>query len=156
MYSPCTCIPCSRRDYCNSLLAGIWDGLINQSTADCDESGSPPGPPETQVWSNFGRHSWSSTLAPHPFKNRLQLGSSRLQVPPWYRSCIPHGDACTEINCSGPLRLCSTARGDLLVPRTKTKTIGPRSSALWNNLPDDFRDPSVLNNVDMWYSLNWH
>ena len=45
-------------------------------------------------------------------------------------------------------RLCSTARGDLLVPRTKTKPVGPRSfatsgSALWNNLPDDLRDPSL-------------
>ena len=45
-------------------------------------------------------------------------------------------------------RLRSTARGDLLVPRTKTKTIGPRSfatsgPALWNNLPDDLRDPSL-------------
>ena len=44
-------------------------------------------------------------------------------------------------------RLRSTARGDLLVPRTKTKTIGPRSfatsgPALWNKLPDDLRDPS--------------
>ena len=39
-------------------------------------------------------------------------------------------------------------RGDLLVPRTKTKTIGPRSfatsgPALWNNLPDDLRAPSL-------------
>ena len=38
-------------------------------------------------------------------------------------------------------RLHSTARGGLLVPRTKTKTIGPRSfatsgPALWNNLPE--------------------
>ena len=45
-------------------------------------------------------------------------------------------------------RLRSTARGDLLVPRTKTKTIGPRSfatsgPALWNSLPDDLRDPSL-------------
>ena len=60
---------------------------------------------------------------------------------------IPHGDACTEINCSS-LRLRSTARGDLPVPKTKTKTIGPRSfatsgPALWNNLPDDLRDPSL-------------
>ena len=45
-------------------------------------------------------------------------------------------------------RLRLTARGDLLVPRTKAKTIGPRSfatsgPALWNNLPDDLRDPSL-------------
>ena len=44
-------------------------------------------------------------------------------------------------------RLHSTVRGDLLVLRTKTKTIGPRSFAtsgpLWNNLPDDLRDPSL-------------
>ena len=70
-------------------------------------------------------------------------------------------------------RLRSTATGDLLVPRTKTKTIGPRSfatsgPALWNKLPDDLRDPSlslpvfkqrlkslsVSNNVDVRYSLN--
>ena len=45
-------------------------------------------------------------------------------------------------------RLCSTARGDLLVPRTKTSTIGSRSfatsgPAIWNSLPDDLRGPSL-------------
>ena len=45
-------------------------------------------------------------------------------------------------------RLCLTTRGDILVLRTKTKTIGPRSFAtsglaIWNNLLDDLRDPSL-------------
>ena len=45
-------------------------------------------------------------------------------------------------------RLCSTTRSDLLVPKTKTKTIVPRSfatsgPALWNKLPDNLRDPSL-------------
>ena len=45
-------------------------------------------------------------------------------------------------------RLRPKARGDLLVPRTKTKTLGPRSFAsagpsLWNSLPDDLREQSL-------------
>ena len=92
----------SRLDYCNSLLAGIRDDLIDQLQT-VMQVAARPGPQEVQVRSNLGWHSWSSALAPHPFKNRLQAGSSRLQVSPWYRSCIPYGDACTEINCSGPL-----------------------------------------------------
>ena len=77
--------------------------LLGAYSTDCDASGGPPGSPEAQIRSYLGWHSWSSALAPHLFKNRLQAGSSRLQVSPWYSSCIPHGDACTEINCSGPL-----------------------------------------------------
>ena len=71
-------------------------------------------------------------------------------------------------------RLRSTVRGDLLVPRTKTKMIGPGSFAtsgpvLWNNLPAFWGTlPWVylfskkdwnrirLNNVDVRYRLNWH
>ena len=148
---------------------------FNRSTADCDASSGPPCPPEAQVRSNLGRHSWSSTLAPHPFKNRLQAGSSRLQVSPWYRSSIPHGDACTEINCSGPLS--SSLDGARWSPCAENKNKNdwatklrhfwarhleqsawrfegpfPESTCFqnkdWNHI--------CLNNIDVWYSLNWH
>ena len=52
------------------------------------------------IWSKAS----SNDLAQdHASKAPTMPESSRLQVSPWYRSCIPHGDACTEINCSGPL-----------------------------------------------------
>ena len=74
----------------------------------CVKPGSHHGLSPHFLWSRYktGQYmllSWSSALAPHSFKNRLQAGSSRLQVSSWYRSYIPHGDDCTEINCSGPL-----------------------------------------------------
>ena len=92
----------SRLDYCNSLLAGIGDSLIDQLQTVMRVAARLVlrkckfDPISADI---RDRLHW----LPHPFKNRLQAGSSRLQVSPWYRSCIPHGDACTEINCSGPL-----------------------------------------------------
>ena len=61
-------------------------------------------------------------------------------------------DLCTPATVHTHLRSSVTLERSLLVPRTKTKTIGPRgfyfaSSAAWNALPVHLRDPGLsLNN----------
>ena len=85
----------------------------------------------------------TNVSTPIPFDST----SSRLLVSPWYRSCIPHGDACTEINCSGPLpSSLNDAEVIFLCQEQKQKRLGHEASpllgpALWNNLPDDLRNP---------------
>ena len=60
-------------------------------------------------------------------------------------------DLCTPATVHTHLRSSVTLERSLLVPRTKTKTIGPRgfycaSSAAWNALPVHLRDPGLLLN----------
>ena len=61
-------------------------------------------------------------------------------------------DLCTPVAVHTHLRSSATLERSLLIPRTKTKTIGPRgfyfaSSAAWNALPVHLRDPGLsLNN----------
>ena len=67
-------------------------------------------------------------------------------------------DLCTPATVHTHLRSSATLERSLLVPRTKTKTIGPRgfyfaSSAAWNALPVHLRDPGL----SRWTisKLNW-
>ena len=68
----------------------------------------------------------------------------------------PHGFAPTylaemlELQSDVPAlrRLLSAAQGDFVVPRTQTRSIGPRSFAVtgptfWNTLPNYFRDQTL-------------
>ena len=60
-------------------------------------------------------------------------------------------DLCTPATVHTHLRSSVTLERSLLVPRTKTKTIGPRgfyfaSSAAWNALPVHLRDPGLSMN----------
>ena len=140
----------SRLDYCNSLLAGIGDGLIDQLQTVMRVA----GPPECLVLRKRKFDPISADIRDRlhwlPIRSRIDFKLGLLVY-----KCL-HGIApayLTEmlvLKSTGPAlsRLRSTARGDLLVPRTKTKSIGPRSfatsgPALWNKLPDDLRDPSL-------------
>ena len=137
----------SRLDYCNSMLAGIRDGLIDQLQIVL----------RVAALLVLRKRKFDPILADirdrlHwlPIRSRIDFKLGLLVC-----KCL-HGIApayLTEMlvqksTVPALSRLRSTARGDLLVPRTKTKTIGPRSfatsgPALWNNLPDDLRDPSL-------------
>ena len=137
----------SRLDYCNSLLTGIGDGLIDELQT------------LLRVAARLVLHKrkfdpisadicdllhWLSIRSRIDFKLGLLVYKCLNGIAPAYltemlvqKSTVP-----------ALSRLCSMARGDLLVPRTKTKTVGPRSfatsgPAFWNNLPDDLRDPSL-------------
>ena len=133
----------SRLDYCNSLLAGNEDGLIYQL--------------QTVMWVAarlvLRKRKFdpiSAAIRDHlhwlPICSRIDFKLGLLIY-----KCL-HGIAPEMLVLKSTVpalsRLRSTARGNLLVPRTKTKTIGTRSfatsgSTLWNKLPDDLRDPSL-------------
>ena len=137
----------SRLDYCNSLLAGIGDGLIDQLQTVMQVAA------RLVLWKRKfdpisadirDRLHWLPIRSRIDFKLGLLVYKCLHGIAPAYlaemlvlKSTVP-----------ALSRLRSTARGDLHVPRTKTKTIGPRSfatsgPALWNKLPDDLRDPSL-------------
>ena len=137
----------SRLDYCNSLLAGIGDGLIDQLQTVMRVAARLVlrkrkfDPISADI---RDRLHWLPIRSRIDFKLGLLVYKCLHGIAPAYltemlvlKSTVP-----------ALSRLRSTARGDLLVPRTKTKTIGPRSfatsgPALWNKLPDDLRDPSL-------------
>ena len=76
-------------------------------------------------------------MASHPFKNRLQAGSSRLQVSPWHAPAYLTEMFVQKSTVPALSHLCSTARGDLLVPRTKMKTLpGPLSGTIYRQHKD--------------------
>ena len=78
------------------------------------------GTSTAKVRSYLQRHPGEASLATYPTENNLQTLSHRLQVPLW-----PDVDA-------------TVAHGNLHIPRTRTRTFGPRSlvSGLssWNSL----------------------
>ena len=137
----------SRLDYCNSLLAGIGDGLIDQLQTVMRVAARLVlrkrkfDPISVDI---HDRLHWLPIRSRIDFKLGLLVYKCLHGIAPSYltemlvlKSTVP-----------ALSRLRSTARGDLLVPRTKTKTIGPRSfttsgPSIWNNLPDDLRDPSL-------------
>ena len=74
-----------------------------------------------------------------PDRIRFQTVHTRVQVPPRTHTSVPVGPLHACHGAHSPQIICDTERS-LLVPRTKTKTIGPRgfyfaSSAAWNALP---------------------
>ena len=137
----------SRLDYCNNLPAGIGDGLIDQLqtvmrvTARLVLRKRKFDPISADI---RDRLHWLPIRSRIDFKLGLLVYKCLHGIAPAYltemlvlKSTVP-----------ALSRLRSTARGDLFVPRTKTKTIGPRSfatsgPALWNKLLDDLRDPSL-------------
>ena len=146
----------SRLDYCNNLLAGTGDGLIDLL--------------QTVMWvaARLVLRKCKLDLISANIRDRLHLLPVRSRIDfklgLLVYKCLHgrrrrkslHGIApayLTEMivlqsTFAALSRLRSTARGiDLLVKRTKTKTTGPRSFAtsrptLWNNLPDDLMDSS--------------
>ena len=85
----------SRLDYCNSLLSGINEELLNRlesvfRSAACHE--------KTKIRSDFRRYSEHSTLAPGSPRNRIQTRHPRLQMST--RRCPVLFDR-VAVECSG-------------------------------------------------------
>ena len=92
----------SRLDYCNSLLAGIGDGLIDQLQTVMRVAARLVLRKRKfdPISANIrDRLHWL------PIRSRIdfKLGLLVYKCLHGIASCIPHGDACTEINCSGLL-----------------------------------------------------
>ena len=107
----------SRFDYCNSLLAGVSDELVNRLQSVLGSSGFE----KAKVWSNLDWPTWTFTLASHSSENPVQARIIGLQVFAWSGSIVSVRHACTgqcrSIQCC---RLRSAAHGDLTVPWTRT------------------------------------
>ena len=92
----------------------------------------------------------TATLAWRSRSGEVQDRPTRLQVPPRARSPVPLW-LLRPVQVSSTRASLRSARFQerlLIVPRTKTKTIGPRgffhaSPTVWNSLPDDLRDPEL-------------
>ena len=137
----------SRLDYCNGLLGGAPKYLLGQLSGVMRAAARlilvlPRRSHMTDAIST--RLHWLDIPARVVFKLcvtafRCQHGSAPPYLADYF---IPVGAV------EGRSSLRSAATGQLLVPRTKTVTIGPRAFAVcsptaWNNLPVDLRDPNL-------------
>ena len=139
----------SRLDYCNSLLAGISDSLLLHlqsilRVADClfmRKGKFDPIPISNDIRDHLH---W----LPIPQRVQFKLGLLVYKclhggAPPYLAEMLVQN---SDVPALRSLR--STARGCLVIPRTKTDTIGPRSFAtadptFWNSLPTHLRDDSI-------------
>ena len=106
----------------------------------------------TQVGQHFGRHARQTALAPLPRKVEFKLCSIVYKClhdsAPRYLS--QYYILITSLPGRSHLR--SAMSGDLLVPATATKTIGPRrffhaGPTAWNCLPPSMKDPNITFSV---------
>ena len=139
----------SRLDYCNSLLAGIGEGFIDQLQTVMRVAARARLVLRERKFDPISADI-RDPLHWLPIRSRIDFKLGLLVYKCLHGIALPY---LTEMlvlksTVSALFRLRSMARGDLLVSRTKTKTIEPRSfatslPALWNNLPDDLRGPSL-------------
>ena len=136
-----------RLDYCNSLLAGIGDGLIAQLQSVMRVAArlvlrrSKFDPISSDI---RDRLHWL------PIRSRIDFKLGLLVYKCLHGNAPPYLVEMLQSQSEVPAlhRLRSTSRGDLVVPRTLTRTFGPRSfsvsgAAFWNSLPDHLRDHSL-------------
>jgi hypothetical protein len=137
----------SRVDYCNSLLHGASQQTTRRLQAVLNAS--------ARLISGVGRHDhitavlrddlhWLPVTQRIEFKLALLVYKCLHGIGPDYLSS--YCTALSEHDLGHHLR--SASRGDLRVPRSLTRRLGPRSfsssgPAVWNRLPAAIRDPSL-------------
>ena len=137
----------SRLDYCNSLLAGISDELVNRlQSVLCSAARLILGKRKFDPISVDLRQ----RLHWLPVEQRIQYKLGFLVykclhglAPPYLSSMLTPVSS-NRYSC----RLRSAGRGDLTVPRTRSVRMGPRSFAvsgpeLWNSLAPELKNPSI-------------
>lgn len=137
----------SSLDYCNSLLAGIGDGLIGQLQSVIRVAARlvlRRRKFDSISTDMHDRLHWLPIRSRIDFKLGLLVYKCLHGIAPPYLVEMLQPKSDVPSLC----RLRSTARGDLVVPRTLTKTFGPRSfsvsgASFWNSLPDHLRDHSL-------------
>ena len=137
----------SRLDYCNGALAGLPQYQLNKLQSILRASAR-------LVQLLPGRASVSSLMRvrlhwlPFPQRIKFKLCSTVYKclhdAAPAYLSefCVPLSSQ------AGHSQLCSAAAGDLLIPPTRTVTIGGRCFSVagpvaWNSLPTDLKDSTL-------------
>ena len=143
----------SRLDYCNSLLAGISDELVNKlqsvlrSAARLILGKWKFDPISVDL---HQRLHWLPVEQRIQYKLGLLVYKCLHGLAPPYLSSMLTPVSSNQYSC----RLRSAARGDLTVPRTRSVQMGPRSFAvsgpeLWNSLAPELKIPAFL-----WLLLN--
>ena len=137
----------SRLDYCNSLLAGIGDGLLHKLQSVLRVAARlvmRKGKFDPISSDIRDRLHW----LPVPQRINFKLGLLVYKclhggAPPYLVEMLVHSS-----NVPALRSLRSTARGNFIIPRTNTVTYGPRSfattgPAFWNSLPAHIRDSTI-------------
>ena len=137
----------SRLDYCNGLLRGAPKSLLAQLSGVMRAAARIilVLPRQSHVTSEIrARLHWLDV------PSRVQFKLCCLAFRCLHGSAPPYlaGYFTPVSSIEGRSQLRSAAAGLLLVPRTRTVTIGPRafavsSPAAWNSLPASLRDPSI-------------
>ena len=139
----------ARIDYCNGLLASCPKYLTNklQSVLRAAARLVLQLPYRSSVTDLMHQQlHWLDIQSRVRYKIGLLVYKCLHGLAPRYLS-----DFCVPVQVSSTRSFLRSARFQerlLIVPRTKTKTIGPRgffhaSPAVWNSLPDDLRDPEL-------------
>ena len=137
----------SRLDYCNSLLARIGDGLIAQLQSVMHVAArlvlrrSNFDPISVDIWDRLHRLLIRSRID-------FKLGLLVYKCLHGFASAYLAEMLEVQSDVSALRHLRSAAWGDFVVPRTLTRSIGPRSfavtgPAVWNTLPEYLRDQTV-------------
>ena len=143
------CAPSYRIDFCNGLLASCPKYLTDklQSILRAAARLVLQLPYRSSVTDLMHQElHWLDVQSPVRYKIGLLVYKCLHGLAPRYLSdfCVPVQVASTRAS----LRSARFQERLLMVPRTKTKTIGPRgffhaSPTVWNSLPDDLRDPEL-------------
>jgi hypothetical protein len=134
----------SRIDYCNSLLAGQPDCLIDRLQSVLNAA--------ARLYAGVSKRSHVSNILCHELHWLKVPQRINFKICTLVHRCL-HGNApsylaeyCVPLCDTGTClsRNRSSAKGDLLVPRTKTKTYGSRSFSVvgpsyWNALPPNLK-----------------
>ena len=133
----------SRVDYCNSIFYGATNIVVGRLQSVLNAA--------ARLQKKFDRITPVQRDELHwlPIRQRIDFKIAVLvhnalhgRGPTYSRTCNP----VREVGARAHLR--SAARGDLIVPRSKTRRFGPRSfrvsgPVVWNSLPEDIRSPEL-------------
>ena len=137
----------SKLDYCNSLLAGLNDELINRLQSVLRSSARL-----ILKKRRFDPVSDDMRKRLHwlPIRQRIQFKLGLLVFKCLHGLAPPYlCDMISQVRSSDySSRLRSAARGDLNVPRTHSVRMGPRGFAvagpkLWNSLSQELKNPDI-------------
>ncbi len=134
----------SRLDYCNALLGGCSERLINK--LQIVQNAAATVLTRTRKYDHISP--LLSTLHWLPIKHRIYFKILLITYKA-LNGLAPHYLSELLSQYSPPCQLCSQISGHLIIPRISKSTAGGRSffylaPKLWNNLPNNVREPDTL------------
>ena len=135
-----------RLDYCNSLCHGIKEGLLNKLQYIHNAAARLV----TDTWKNDHITPVLRDLHWLPIRQRIVLKLATMAYKCQHGLCSSYlAEGCILLSATrGRQHLRSAGRLELLVPRTRTVTFGPRAftvagPGVWNSLPPALREPTL-------------